>query len=188
MPTNDISLEEIIQRLEKLEMIEHKNILELPQVPAINMTDTLMLVTETDLTGRASVEAFMQYLNENLKNFICWKPKVLNNNSITWERSSNDENPGTINFADIMFPMASETTNGMISPEMFIKIQAIDQPNIVYNNKLNEELAKKAPLSHLHEQYQLIADMPTKLSQFANYTNFITLNDVPKNLSEYNND
>ena len=65
MPTNNISLEEIIQRLEKLEIIEHKNILELPQVPAINMTDTLMLVTETDLTGKASVEAFMQYLNEN---------------------------------------------------------------------------------------------------------------------------
>lgn len=187
MPTNNISLEEIVQRLEKLEMIEHKNVLELPQVPAINMTDTLMLVTETDLTGRASVEAFMQYLNENLKNFICWKP-VVTNNTLTWERSSNDQSPGIVNFSVIIFPMASETTNGMVTSEFFKKVQSIDEANIVYKTLLSEELAKKAPLVHTHDQYQLTSEMPTKLSEFDNDTNFITFEDIPKNLSSYTND
>ena len=113
-----VTLEEVISRLEKLEEISHKNILELPEIPALALSDTVMVVTDTDYTGKASLEKLMQYLNENLKNFICWKP-VVTTSTLSWERSSNDQSPGSINFSDIIFPMASETTNGMITKEDF---------------------------------------------------------------------
>ena len=182
-----VTLEEVISRLEKLEEISHKNILELPEIPALALSDTVMVVTETDYTGKASLEKLMQYLNENLKNFICWKP-VVTTSTLSWERSSNDQSPGSINFSDIIFPMASESTNGMITKEDFCKLRAIDSENIVYLNKLNEELGKKAPTIHYHEQYQLKAEMPSKLSQFENDTNFITVAAIPTKLSAFDND
>lgn len=181
------TLKDIISRLEKLEEIGHKNILELPEIPALAMTDTIMLVTDTDYTGRASLESLMQYLNENLKNFICWKP-VVSSTTLSWERSANDQAPNSIDFSDMVLPMASETTNGMMTKEDYSKLLSIDSDNIVYLTKLNEELEKKAPSVHTHEQYQLIDEMPSKLSQFNNDTNFITAEDIPTKISAFEND
>lgn len=189
MPLNNsnASLQEIIDRLEKLELIEHKNILSLNEIPSLSMNDTIMLVTDAHETGKTSLESLMQYLNENLKNFICWKPSV-KDNVLSWERSSNDQSPSPINFTDIIFPMASETTNGMMTSKDYSKLLSIDENNIVYNDKLVEELEKKAPLTHYHEQYQLKSDMPTMLSQFENDTKYITFDDVPKTISSFEND
>lgn len=163
------------------------DIVDLPQTPELSMNDTLVVVTNNKVTMKASTEQFMQFLNENLKNFICWKP-VVTNSTLTWVRSSNDEAPGSLRFEDIMFPKASDTTTGMMEPEMYIKLYGIDSDNIVYMNKFNEELAKKAEKIHTHDQYQLIVDMPTKLTDFTNDAGFITASAIPTNISEFNND
>lgn len=163
------------------------DIVDLPQTPELSMNDTLVVVTNGKVTMKASTEQFMQFLNQNLKNFICWKP-VVTNSTLTWERSSSDEAPGSLRFEDIMFPIASPTTTGMMEPEMYIKLYGIDSDNIVYLAKLNEELAKKAEKNHAHDQYQLIDNMPTKLTDFRNDAGFITSDAIPTNISSFTND
>lgn len=171
----------------RLAELKYREIVSLDPVPALDFKDTIIVVTASNVTGKASVDQLMQYLNENLRNFICWKP-VVNNKTLAWERSSNDEAPQPIDFADIMFPMASETEDGMISADMFIKIGKIDEDKIVYEEDLSEAIDTRAPKEHEHEQYQLKADMPTVLSAFENDTGFITIAAVPTKLGELEND
>ena len=171
----------------RLAELKYREIVSLNPVPALDFKDTIIVVTSTNVTGKASVDQLMQYLNENLRNFICWKP-VVNNKTLAWERSSNDEAPQPIDFADIMFPMASDTEDGMITAEMFTKIGKIDEDKIVYDDDLSEAIETRAPSSHTHEQYQLKAEMPTTLSAFENDEGFITISAVPTKLSELEND
>lgn len=187
MPTESQILQELTERVEKLEAIKHKNILELPKLPTLSMDDTIMVVSASEMTGKSSLEALMQYLNENLKNFICWKP-VVTDKTLSWERSSNDEAPQPINFNEIIFPMASDVDDGMITSEMYTKIESIDALNIVYADRLAQELEGKAPVVHTHDQYQLISEMPTKLSQFENDTKYLVKEDLPTKVSEFEND
>lgn len=163
------------------------DIVDLDPVPALSDEDTLVLVTDTNVTMRATVEQFMQYLNENLKNFRMWTP-VVTNSTLTWKISSTDAPPDPLKFEDILFPMASEDKNGMMSSELFNKLRSIDSDNIIYTDKLNEELGKKAETLHTHDQYQLINNMPKNLSDFNNDEEYITANDIPQNLTNYNND
>lgn len=187
MPTESQILQELTERVEKLEAIKHKNILELPKLPALSMDDTIMVVAANEMTGKSSLESLMQYLNENLKNFICWKP-VVTEKTLSWERSSNDEAPSSINFDEMVFPMASDVDDGMITSDMFVKIEGIDALNIVYADRLAQELEGKAPVVHTHDQYQLISEMPTKLSQFENDTKYLVEADLPTKVSEFEND
>lgn len=174
-------------RVDELHDLDFKNITEFEQLPALDFSDSLIAVTTEDYTGKVTLEQIMEYLNKNLKNFICWKPYV-ENDTLKWERSSNDEAPGEIKFADIMFPMASETDNGMMTSADFIKLGKIDEDNIIYSGALTEILTGYSTISHTHNQYQLKSEMPTKLSEFDNDTEFITASDIPTKISAFEND
>ena len=174
-------------KVDELQKIDFKNITDFEQLPAIDFDDTLLVVTSADYTGRATVEQIMEYLNKNLRNFICWKPKVTDS-TLSWERSSSDEAPGEIKFADIIFPMATETDNGMMSSADFIKLSKIKEDDIIYSDALNTALDDYAPKEHYHEQYQLKSEMPTKVSDFENDAEYITAEDIPTKISAFEND
>ena len=178
---------ELKNRVDALHDLNFKNITEFDQLPAIDFDDTLLVVTSADYTGRATIEQIMEYLNKNLRNFICWKP-VVNNSTLSWERSSSDEAPGEIKFENIMFPMASETDNGMMTSSDYIKLSNINADEIVYNDDLNEILKEYAAKAHVHEQYQLKSEMPTKITAFENDAKYITSGDIPDQLSAFEND
>lgn len=178
---------ELKNRVDALHNLNFKNITEFDQLPAIDFDDTLLVVTSADYTGRATIEQIMEYLNKNLRNFICWKP-VVNNSTLSWERSSSDEAPGEIKFENIMFPMASETDNGMMTSSDYIKLSNINADEIVYNDDLNEILKEYAAKAHVHEQYQLKSEMPTKITAFENDAKYITSGDIPDQLSAFEND
>ena len=167
--------------------LSFKNITEFEQLPALDFSDSLIAVTNADYTGKVTLEQIMEYLNKNLKNFICWKP-VVTNETLSWERSSNDESPPSLNFTDIKYPMASEDRNGMLSSEDFIKLAAIDEENIIYSDALTEILKSYSTTNHEHDQYQLKAEMPTKLSDFDNDLKLITTADIPTKVSAFEND
>lgn len=175
------------EKVDELQKIDFKNITDFEQLPAIDFDDTLLVVTSADYTGRATVEQIMEYLNKNLRNFICWKPKVTDS-TLSWERSSSDEAPGEIKFADIIFPMATETDNGMMSSADFIKLSKIKEDDIVYADALNTALDDYAHKEHYHEQYQLKSEMPTKVSDFENDKKYITAEDIPTKISAFEND
>lgn len=175
------------EKVDELQKIDFKNITDFEQLPAIDFDDTLLVVTSADYTGRATVEQIMEYLNKNLRNFICWKPKVTDS-TLSWERSSNDEAPDEIKFADIIFPMANETDNGMMTSADFIKLSKIKEDDIVYSDDLNTALDAYALKEHYHDQYQLKSDMPTKVSAFENDNAYITAEDIPTKVSTFEND
>lgn len=188
MPTNQDFIDRIPKEvIDFLLNFQLTDIVELPEAPTMNDKDTLVLVTDNHVTLRATVEQFMQYLNENLKNFRMWTP-VVTDSTLTWKISSTDTPPDPIKFEDILFPMASAEKDGMMSSELFKKLQAINSDEIVYVNKLNEELGKKAETLHTHDQYQLIDEMPKNLSDFNNDEGYITSDDIPTNLKSYVND
>jgi len=116
-----------------------------------------------------------------------WKP-VVSNKSLIWERSNDDTQPDPLDWADILFPIVSETENGMMTPELYKKLRGIDAENIVYKKALDVAIATRAPKDHTHEQYLLTANLPKKVSAFENDAKYITLTDIPKNLSHYTND
>ena len=178
---------ELKNRVDALHDLNFKNITEFDQLPAIDFDDTLLVVTSADYTGRATIEQIMEYLNKNLRNFICWKP-VVNNSTLSWERSSSDEAPGEIKFENIMFPMASETTNGMMTSADYLKLSSIDAEKIVYNDTLNDILDEYASKEHVHEQYQLKSEMPTKLSDFENDEGYLKKENLPTKISAFEND
>lgn len=184
-------LEQLVMELQSdlktVHDLSFKNITEFDQLPALDFSDSLIAVTDADYTGKVTIEQIMEYLNKNLKNFICWKP-VVENDTLSWERSSNDESPASLNFADIKYPMASEDRNGMMSSEDFIKLAAIDEENIVYSDALTEILKSYSTTNHEHDQYQLKAEMPTKLSDFDNDLKLITTDDIPTKVSAFEND
>ena len=180
---------DVVEAIAKLKFTE---ILELEQIgiekaPTLNFGDSLVVATENDLTLRVTVDQLMQYLNENLRNFIMWKP-VVTNKSLVWERSNDDTQPMPLDWADILFPIVSETENGMMTTDLYKKLRGIDAENIVYKNALDAAIATRAPKEHTHEQYLLAANLPKKVSAFENDAKYITLAEVPKEISYYTND
>ena len=180
---------DVVEAIAKLKFTE---ILELERIgiekaPTLNFGDSFVVATENDLTLRVTVDQLMQYLNENLRNFIMWKP-VVTNKSLVWERSNDDTQPMPLDWADILFPIVSETENGMMTTDLYKKLRAIDAENIVYKNALDTAIATRAPKEHTHEQYLLAANLPKKVSAFDNDAKYITLEGVPKQLSHYTND
>lgn len=180
---------DVVEAIAKLKFTE---ILELERIgiekaPTLNFGDSFVVATENDLTLRVTVDQLMQYLNENLRNFIMWKP-VVTNKSLVWERSNDDTQPMPLDWADILFPIVSETENGMMTTDLYKKLRAIDAENIVYKSALDTAIATRAPKEHTHEQYLLTSNLPKNVSAFDNDAKYITLEEVPKALSHYTND
>lgn len=180
---------DVVDAILKLKFTE---ILELEKIgiekaPTLNFEDSLIVATDNNLTLRVTVDQLMQYLNENLRNFIMWKP-VVTNKSLVWERSNDDTQPEPLDWADILFPIVSETENGMMTTDLYKKLRGIDAENIVYKKALEAAIATRAPKEHTHDQYLKAANLPKKVSAFENDANYITLQGVPKKLSYYDND
>ena len=173
--------------LSYLNGVEYRPFNEFEQNPALGTMDSVLLVGSNNATQRTSMESFMSYLNNNLKNFICWKP-LLTEKGFTWQRSSSDESPGEIILSDVAFPMASMTQSGMIDKLLFTKLTDIDDANIVYKDELNNALNLKADANHTHDDYALKSTIPTSLKGLQNDAGFITVNDIPKDLSSFEND
>ena len=177
---------EAIMKLKFTEILELEKI-GIEKAPTLNFGDSLIVATENDLTLRVTVDQLMQYLNENLRNFIMWKP-VVTDKTLIWERSNDDTQPDSLDWSDIIFPIVSDTENGMMTTELYKKLRGIDDENIVYKSALDTAIATRAPKEHTHEQYLLATNLPKVLSAFENDTKYITLQDVPKNISHFTND
>ena len=180
---------DVVDAILKLKFTE---ILELEKIgiekaPTLNFEDSLIVATDSNLTLRVTVDQLMQYLNENLRNFIMWKP-VVTNKSLVWERSNDDTQPEPLDWADILFPIVSETENGMMTTDLYKKLRGIDAENIVYKKALETAIATRAPKEHTHDQYLKAANLPKKVSAFENDAKYITLDGVPKKISYYEND
>ena len=165
-----------------------KRIDEFPDVPSLNMSDTIIVVDNTQhIVGKVNADALMQFLNKNLRNFIMWKP-VVTNSTLSWERSNDDTPPESIRFDQILFPMADAENDGMITSAMYITLANTDFENIVYKAYLEKQLATKANAIHEHDQYALKDQIPSKLSELENDTEYANVADIPINISAFNND
>lgn len=185
MQTTPVNLpSELVEAIAKLKFTE---IIELEKIPTLDFEDTILVVTENNITGRATVDQLMQYLNENLRNFIMWKP-VVTNKTLSWERSNDDTPPMSLDFADILFPIVSETENGMMTTDLYKKLRGIDSQNIVYKKALDTAIATRAPKEHTHDQYLIRDNLPTVVSAFKNDVGYITSKDIPTKLSAFQND
>ena len=104
---------EAIMKLKFTEILELEKI-GIEKAPTLNFGDSLIVATENDLTLRVTVDQLMQYLNENLRNFIMWKP-VVTDKTLIWERSNDDTQPDSLDWSDIICPIVSDTENGMMT-------------------------------------------------------------------------
>lgn len=146
---NTASVEEILAKL------KFKKISEFPKLEELTEDDTLILVDgNLGVVGRVTAKELMSWFNDNLKNFICWRP-IVEDNTLKWVRDKLDIAPADLKFTDIVFPMASETENGMIDPDMYVIIQKLisTYDSLVTDSQLDEKLKDKAEKDHVHKQY-----------------------------------
>ena len=151
----DALVNKINEASEILNRLKYKKISEFPKLEELTEDDTLIIVDGSlSVVGRITAKELMAWFNDNLKNFICWRP-IVENNTLKWVRDKLDVAPDDLNFADIIFPMASETENGMIDPSMYIIIQKLmsDYDTFATKDLLAEGLADKAEKNHTHDQY-----------------------------------
>lgn len=149
---NDSSNDSVIELLKK---IQFKKISEFPKLEELTDNDTLILVDDAlGIVGRVTAKELMAWFNDNLKNFICWRP-IVEDNTLKWVRDKLDKAPADLKFTDIIFPMASETENGMIDPDMYNIIQKLmsTYDTLVTNDQLEEGLNTKSDKDHVHDQY-----------------------------------
>ncbi len=174
--------------LEFINNLGFKRIDEFPEVPSLNMSDTIIVVDNTQhIVGKVNADALMQFLNKNLRNFIMWKP-VVTNSTLSWERSNDDTPPESIRFDQILFPIADAEHDGMITSAMYVTLENTDFENIVYKAYLEAQLETKADAIHEHDQYALKDQIPKKLSELENDAEYAKIGDIPIDVSQLNND
>lgn len=138
-----------------LSNLKYKKISEFPKLEELTEDDTLIIVDGAlQVVGRVTAKELMEWFNDNLKNFICWRP-VVEDNTLKWKRDKLDIAPADLKFTDILFPMASETENGMIDPDMYLIIQKLIETydDLATKQLVEDGLADKAPKVHYHDQY-----------------------------------
>ena len=130
----------------------------LPTYDALDAVSILMESKEKK-AFRATAAQLMDFLNRNLRNFIMWKP-YSDGTKIRWKRTNDDTEPEPIDLVKLDFPMASETEDGIMSKEDFVKLKEIDISNYYNINEVDTIISELsdiyAPYSHVHEQYLTI--------------------------------
>ena len=135
--------------------LKYKKINEFPKLEELTEDDTLIVVDGAlQVVGRVTAKELMEWFNDNLKNFICWRP-IVEDNTLKWKRDKLDIAPDDLKFTDIMFPMASETENGMIDPDMYLIIQKLIETydDLATKQLVEEGLDERALKEHSHDQY-----------------------------------
>ena len=135
--------------------LKYKKINEFPKLEELTEDDTLIVVDGAlQVVGRVTAKELMEWFNDNLKNFICWRP-IVEDNTLKWKRDKLDVAPDDMKFTDIMFPMASETENGMIDPDMYLIIQKLIETydDLATKQLVKEGLEERALKEHSHDQY-----------------------------------
>lgn len=157
--------------------LKFKRISQFDENPAIFGSDSLITVTDPDKladsdntldaisilmeskekkTFRASAAQLMEYFNRNLKNFVMWKPYV-ENDKLKWKRSNDDTEPEPVDLIAMNIPMADDSTDGLMSKELYSKLQTIDISNYYDKTYIDDILSvlpeTYAPKVHIHEQY-----------------------------------
>lgn len=120
--------------------------------------DAISVLMESDgkKTFKASAAQLMDYFNHNLKNCIMWKPYI-KDNKLHWERTNDDTIPEPVDLITINAELADENTDGLMSKELFVKLQGIDIDNY-YDKPYIDTLMATLPdtyaaKDHVHNQY-----------------------------------
>ena len=143
------------EAVELLKQLNYKKITELDKIEEMTNDDTLVLVSaQLGIVGRVTAKDMMEWFNDNLKNFICWRP-IVEDNTLKWVRDKLDIAPDDIKFSELIFPEASEEQSGVITPDMYIHIMRSmsEFDGLATKQELSDGLAKKAEKVHYHEQY-----------------------------------
>lgn len=130
----------------------------LPTYDSLNAI-TILMESKEKKVFRASAAQLMDYLNRNLRNFIMWKP-YSDGNKIRWKRTNDDSEPEPIDLIKLDFPLASETEDGIMSKEDFIKLKGIEITNYYTKSETDDIVSNLAtvyaPRIHVHDQYLTI--------------------------------
>ena len=146
---------ELEDAVKLLQQLNYKKITELDEIKEMTDNDTLILVSaQLGIVGRVTAKEMMEWFNDNLKNFICWRP-IVEDNTLKWVRDKLDIAPDDIKFSELIFPEASEEQSGVITPDMYIHIMRSmsEFDGLATKKELSDGLAKKAEKVHYHEQY-----------------------------------
>lgn len=117
---------------------------------------SVLMESDSKKTFKASAAQLMDYLNRNLRNCIMWKPYT-EDRKLKWKRTNDDTIPEPIDLITLNADLADENNDGLMSKELYIKLQKIDIDN--YYDKpyidavVNELPDTYAAKIHTHSQY-----------------------------------